>query len=190
MDGGGHETERGERPPGLAVFDGPDEGVVVASPIPRRYRPRRWVLPNRPLPRSPRPGTGRRRPRSTRAHGPCTLAGPGRGRWTPTIAAGRRPRPDPRDRNVRASHHTQRHHRCLAVHSPATRLITDWSQPGPHLSGWCDCGRVRTGNAAWSQHQQDVYGANLDASVVLREHIAPSTNRPKPYSPSTPRTAT
>lgn len=43
----------------------------------------------------------------------------------------------------------------------------------PHLSGWCDNGPVRTGNAAWSQHQQDVYGAILDAAFVLRDQIDP-----------------
>ncbi|MGI8416315.1 MAG: glycoside hydrolase family 15 protein [Nakamurella sp.] len=43
----------------------------------------------------------------------------------------------------------------------------------PHLSGWCDSSPVRTGNAAWSQHQQDVYGAMLDAAFVLRDQLDP-----------------
>ncbi len=43
----------------------------------------------------------------------------------------------------------------------------------PHLSGWRDSAPVRTGNGAWSQHQQDVYGALLDAALVLREKIDP-----------------
>ncbi|MEJ7742100.1 MAG: glycoside hydrolase family 15 protein [Nocardioidaceae bacterium] len=34
----------------------------------------------------------------------------------------------------------------------------------PHLAGWRDSAPVRSGNGAWSQHQQDVYGALLDAA--------------------------
>lgn len=48
----------------------------------------------------------------------------------------------------------------------------------PHLSGRCDSGLVRTGNAAWCPHQEGVHGAILDVAVVLREHIDPSTDRP------------
>jgi len=32
---------------------------------------------------------------------------------------------------------------------------------------------VRAGNAAWDQHQQDVYGALLDAAWVMRNHLEP-----------------
>ena len=40
-----------------------------------------------------------------------------------------------------------------------------------HLSGWRGSGPVRAGNAAWDQHQQDVYGALLDAAWVLRDQL-------------------
>ncbi|GAC1610617.1 MAG: glycoside hydrolase family 15 protein [Mycobacteriales bacterium] len=43
----------------------------------------------------------------------------------------------------------------------------------PHLTGWRDSAPVRTGNGAWDQHQQDVYGALLDAAWLLRDHLAP-----------------
>jgi GH15 family glucan-1,4-alpha-glucosidase len=43
----------------------------------------------------------------------------------------------------------------------------------PHLTGWRGSAPVRAGNGAWDQHQQDVYGALLDAAWVLREQIAP-----------------
>jgi len=43
----------------------------------------------------------------------------------------------------------------------------------PHLSGWRDSAPVRAGNGAWTQHQQDVYGALLDAAFVLREQLDP-----------------
>src|SRR5258706_8682678 len=43
----------------------------------------------------------------------------------------------------------------------------------PRLSGWRGSGPVRTGNGAWTQHQQDVYGAVLDAAWVLREQLEP-----------------
>ncbi len=42
-----------------------------------------------------------------------------------------------------------------------------------HLSGWRDSAPVRTGNGAWTQHQQDVYGALLDAAFVLRTQLEP-----------------
>jgi len=42
-----------------------------------------------------------------------------------------------------------------------------------HLSGWRDSAPVRTGNGAWTQHQQDVYGALLDAAFVLRTQLDP-----------------
>ncbi len=41
----------------------------------------------------------------------------------------------------------------------------------PHLAGWRDSAPVRSGNGAWSQHQQDVYGALLDAAHLLREQL-------------------
>jgi len=43
----------------------------------------------------------------------------------------------------------------------------------PHLSGWRDSAPVRAGNGAWTQHQQDVYGALLDAAFVLRTQLDP-----------------
>ena len=43
----------------------------------------------------------------------------------------------------------------------------------PHLSGWRGSAPVRAGNAAWDQHQQDVYGALLDAAWVLRDQLDP-----------------
>ncbi|CAN5152443.1 glycoside hydrolase family 15 protein [soil metagenome] len=43
----------------------------------------------------------------------------------------------------------------------------------PHLSGWRGSAPVRAGNGAWDQHQQDVYGALLDAAFVLREQVGP-----------------
>ena len=43
----------------------------------------------------------------------------------------------------------------------------------PHLSGWRGSAPVRAGNAAWDQHQQDVYGALLDAAWVMRNHLEP-----------------
>ncbi len=43
----------------------------------------------------------------------------------------------------------------------------------PHLSGWRSSTPVRAGNAAWSQHQQDVYGALLDAAWVMRKYLEP-----------------
>lgn len=47
-----------------------------------------------------------------------------------------------------------------------------------HLSGWRDSGPVRVGNAAWSQRQQDVYGALLDAALVLRDQLGPDLAAP------------
>jgi len=41
----------------------------------------------------------------------------------------------------------------------------------PHLSGWRGSGPVRAGNGAWTQRQQDVYGALLDAAHVLRDQL-------------------
>ena len=41
----------------------------------------------------------------------------------------------------------------------------------PQLSGWRGSGPVRVGNAAWSQRQQDVYGALLDAALMLRDQL-------------------
>ncbi len=41
----------------------------------------------------------------------------------------------------------------------------------PHLSGWRGSAPVRVGNGAWTQRQQDVYGALLDAAYRLREYL-------------------
>ena len=41
----------------------------------------------------------------------------------------------------------------------------------PHLSGWRGSAPVRTGNDAWHQNQQDVYGALLDAAYTLRNQL-------------------
>lgn len=41
----------------------------------------------------------------------------------------------------------------------------------PQLSGWRGSVPVRTGNGAWAQRQQDVYGALLDAAYTLRDHL-------------------
>lgn len=43
----------------------------------------------------------------------------------------------------------------------------------PHLVGWSHSAPVRIGNAAWTQHQHDVYGALLDAALVLSEQLDP-----------------
>jgi GH15 family glucan-1,4-alpha-glucosidase len=43
----------------------------------------------------------------------------------------------------------------------------------PHLSGWRGSAPVRAGNAAWDQHQQDVYGALLDAAWVCATQFDP-----------------
>lgn len=41
----------------------------------------------------------------------------------------------------------------------------------PHLTGWRNSTPVRVGNGAWDQHQQDVYGALMDAAYQLREQL-------------------
>ena len=41
----------------------------------------------------------------------------------------------------------------------------------PHLAGWRGSVPVRSGNDAWGQRQQDVYGALLDAAFVLRAQL-------------------
>jgi alpha,alpha-trehalase len=40
-----------------------------------------------------------------------------------------------------------------------------------HLSGWRDSRPVRVGNAAWNQHQLDVYGELIGAVYQLREEL-------------------
>ena len=40
-----------------------------------------------------------------------------------------------------------------------------------HLTGWRGSAPVRVGNGAWTQRQQDVYGALLDAAYRLREYL-------------------
>jgi len=42
-----------------------------------------------------------------------------------------------------------------------------------HLSGWRDSRPVRIGNAAWRQHQLDVYGELLDAAYRFRAELEP-----------------
>ena len=42
----------------------------------------------------------------------------------------------------------------------------------PHLTGWRDSAPVRVGNGAWTQRQQDVYGALLDAAYRFRDDLA------------------
>ena len=49
------------------------------------------------------------------------------------------------------------------------RDLTERSHP--QLRGWRDSAPVRTGNGAWAQHQQDVYGALLDAAYILRDQL-------------------
>lgn len=41
----------------------------------------------------------------------------------------------------------------------------------PHLHGWRGSAPVRVGNGAWTQRQQDVYGALLDAAYQLRPYL-------------------
>jgi GH15 family glucan-1,4-alpha-glucosidase len=41
----------------------------------------------------------------------------------------------------------------------------------PHLTGWRNNRPVRVGNAAWNQHQIDVYGELLDVAERLAQHI-------------------
>lgn len=45
----------------------------------------------------------------------------------------------------------------------------------PHLTGWRGSAPVRAGNGAWLQHQQDVYGALLDAASVLGDQLGDLT---------------
>jgi len=42
----------------------------------------------------------------------------------------------------------------------------------PHLNGWRGSAPVRVGNGAWTQRQQDVYGALLDAAYRLRPYLS------------------
>ncbi len=42
----------------------------------------------------------------------------------------------------------------------------------PHLDGWRGSSPVRVGNGAWTQRQQDVYGALLDAAYRLRPYLS------------------
>lgn len=42
----------------------------------------------------------------------------------------------------------------------------------PHLHGWRGSAPVRVGNGAWTQRQQDVYGALLDAAYRLRLYLS------------------
>ncbi|MGC5171739.1 glycoside hydrolase family 15 protein [Microbacterium sp. DT81.1] len=49
------------------------------------------------------------------------------------------------------------------------RDLTERSHP--QLRGWRDSAPVRTGNGAWAQRQQDIYGALLDAAYTLRNQL-------------------